>query len=105
MPISLTVFGDKTHTDLHGSLSVTPIIFTLSCFNRDARNNHNFWRPIAYIPNLLHGKSKSDKTDPKVKVQDEHKCLALAFRSLRELTKIGLGIKVKVNGKLVSGKV
>ena len=30
MPISLIVFGDKTHTDLHGSLAVTPIIFTLS---------------------------------------------------------------------------
>ena len=43
MPISLLVFGDKRHTDLHGSLAVTPIIFTLSCFNRDARNNRNFW--------------------------------------------------------------
>ena len=27
MPLGLIVFGDKTHTDLHGSLSVTPIIF------------------------------------------------------------------------------
>ena len=105
MPISLIVFGDKTHTDLHGSLAVTPIIFTLSCFNRNARNNRNFWRPLAYIPNLSHGKSKSDKTEPIVKVQDEHKCLALAFRSLRELTQSGRVIKANVNGRLVSGKV
>ena len=37
MPIALVVFGDKSHTDLHGSLSLTPIIFTLSLFNRNAQ--------------------------------------------------------------------
>ena len=26
MPLALIVFGDKTHTNLHGTLSVTPII-------------------------------------------------------------------------------
>jgi hypothetical protein len=36
MPIALVVFGDKSHTDLHSSLSLTPIIFTLSLFNRNA---------------------------------------------------------------------
>jgi hypothetical protein len=29
MPLALVVFGDKSHTDLHGALSLTPIIFTL----------------------------------------------------------------------------
>ncbi len=29
MPVSLIVFGDKSHTDLHGTLSLTPIIFTI----------------------------------------------------------------------------
>jgi hypothetical protein len=33
MPVGLTVFGDKSHTDLHGTLSPTPIIFTLTLFN------------------------------------------------------------------------
>jgi hypothetical protein len=33
MPIALIIFGDKLHTDLHGSLSLTPIIFTLTLFN------------------------------------------------------------------------
>ena len=33
MPVSLIVFGDKTYTDLHGALSVTPVIFTLTLFN------------------------------------------------------------------------
>ena len=54
---------------------------------------------------MSHGKSKSDKTEPIVKVQDKHKCLALAFRSLRELTQSGRVIKANVNGRLVSGKV
>ncbi len=34
MPVGLIVFGDKSHTDLHGALSLTPIIFTLTLFNR-----------------------------------------------------------------------
>ena len=49
MPLSVVVFDDKTHTDLHGTLSLTPIIFTLTCFNLKARNNPNIWRPLAYI--------------------------------------------------------
>ena len=36
MPIVLIIFGDKTHTDLHSSLIVTPIIFTLTLFNKAA---------------------------------------------------------------------
>ncbi len=47
MPVALIIFGDKSHTDLHGSLSLTPIIFTLTLFNRPARNNTNIWRPLA----------------------------------------------------------
>ena len=38
MPVTLIVFADKSHTDLHGALSLTPIIFMLSLFNCTARN-------------------------------------------------------------------
>jgi hypothetical protein len=33
MPVRLIVFGDKSHTNLHGTLPLTPIIFTLTLFN------------------------------------------------------------------------
>jgi hypothetical protein len=36
MPVELIVFGDKSHTDLHGALTLTPIIFTPTLFNRAA---------------------------------------------------------------------
>ncbi len=104
MPISIIVFGDKTHTDLHGALSVTPIIFSLSLFNRTARNNPKFWRPLAYLPNLSYGKGKADGTEPVDKIQNEHKCLALSFKSLMELHKKG-GFKAKILGKLVHCKI
>jgi hypothetical protein len=52
MPVGLIVFGDKSHTDLHGALSLTPNIFTLTLFNPAAQNDSKFWRPIGYIPNL-----------------------------------------------------
>ena len=33
MPVALIVFGDKSHTDLHGTLALTPVLFTLTLFN------------------------------------------------------------------------
>jgi hypothetical protein len=30
MPVGLIIFGDKSHTNLHGTLALTPIIFTLT---------------------------------------------------------------------------
>jgi hypothetical protein len=62
MPVTLIVFGNKSHTDLHDALALTPVIFTLTLFNQSACNNINFWRPIAYIPNLSYGKGIADKT-------------------------------------------
>ena len=56
MPVGLIIFADKSHTDLHGALSLTPFIFTLTLFNRACRNNAKSWRPLGYIPNLSHGK-------------------------------------------------
>jgi hypothetical protein len=75
MPVGLIVFGDKSHTDIHGALSLTPIIFTLTLFNRAARNNLKFWRPIGYIPNLGYRRETSNKTHARDKIQDEHSCM------------------------------
>ena len=87
MPVALVLFVDKTHTDLHGALSLTPIIFTLTLFNRASRNNPKFWRPLGYIPNLSYGKGTSDKTATRDKIQDEHDCLSLVFNSLKKIHK------------------
>ncbi len=85
MSVALIIFGDKSHTDLHSALALTPIIFTLMLFNRTSCNNDNFWRPLAYIPNLGYGKNKADKTATKDKVQNKHKCLSVAFESIRRI--------------------
>ncbi len=42
MPVVLIVFGDKSHTDLNGALSLTPIIFTLTLFN--SLTTIRFWQ-------------------------------------------------------------
>ncbi len=52
MPVGMIVFGDKSHTDLHRALSLTPIIFTLTLFNHAAQKKSKFWRQIGYILNL-----------------------------------------------------
>ena len=104
MPVALIVFADKTHTDLHGALSLTPIIFTLTLYNRVSRNNPKFWRPLGYIPNLSYGKGTSDKTATKDKIQDEHDCISFVFQSLKKINKdngfdcivLGYSVPVKV---------
>ena len=104
MPVSIVIFGDKSHTDLHGSLALTPIIFTLTLFNQKCRNDHKFWRVLGYLPNLGHGKNKSNKTPTVDKVQDEHNCLACVFDSIRKIHK-KKGLRATVLGKDVRVKI
>ncbi len=104
MPVGLIVFGDKSHTDLHGVLSLTPIIFTFTFFNRAARNNPRFWRPFTYIPNLSYGKGTANQTPTKDKIQDEHTCISFAFKSLRKISE-EKGFRLVVLGKEVHVKV
>lgn len=56
MPFGIIIFGDKSNTDQHGLLSVTPITFTATFFNQKVRNNPDCWRPMAYLPNMGYGK-------------------------------------------------
>ena len=104
MPVALIIFGDKSHTDLHGALALTPIIFTLTLFNRMSRNNPKFWRPLAYLPNLGFGKNKADKTPTKDKIQNEHECLSIAFKSIRRIHQEG-GFHALVLGREVHIKI
>ncbi len=98
MPLGMIIFGDKSHTDLHGSLSVTPITFTATFFNQQVRNNPAFWKPMAYLPNLAYGKGHG--LTPTEKLQDEHNCLAYALKSLVDLSESG-GIRTTVMGREV----
>jgi hypothetical protein len=59
MPLALVVFGDKSHLNLHGTLSTLLLTFTLSCFNKKSRNKSEFWRPLSFIPNLCYGATSS----------------------------------------------
>ena len=59
---------------------------------------------LAYIPNLFYGKNKADKTKIAFKIQDEHTCLSVAFKSIWDIHKNG-GFKAVVMGKEVCIKV
>ncbi len=101
--VIFVIFGDKSHLDLKGTLSTIPIIFTFTCFNQDARNKVENWRPLSFLPNLSHGvlsskNEKSNKKNPVLSVQDEHNCLWVAFSSLVYIYPGG-GIKATVMGR------
>lgn len=93
MPLGLVVFGDKSHTDQHGTLSLTPVTFTVTFFNHAMRNNPDAWRPMGYIPNLTHANVGGTKSS--TKSQSEHYCIAYVLKSLIELSKGG-GLEQKL---------
>jgi hypothetical protein len=105
MPVALIVFGDNSHTDFHGALTLTPILFTMTLFKQSACNNTKFWRPIGYIPYLSYGKGTADRTSTRdeIQIQDEHTCLSCAIQSLCRISKDGgfnlvvLGEEVHIN--------
>ncbi len=68
MSVGLIGFGDKSHMDLHGALSLTPNKITLKLFTRAAQNDLKFWRPIGYIPNLGYRRGPSNKTQTRDKI-------------------------------------
>lgn len=111
MPIGLLLFYDKSVADRHGSLATSPIMFTLSIFNQIARSQIDFWDVLGYVPPLDAGtnkRSKESSTGLKIttrdKCQDEHICLAMALRQLKEVNDSG-GITLTVLGKDVKVKV
>jgi hypothetical protein len=104
MPFGSIVFEDKSPTDLHGALSLTPIIFTLTLVNCAAHNDSKFWRPIGYIPNLGYGRGTSNKTHTRDKIQDEHSCISFVFQSLKNINKEN-GFQCVVLGHTVRVKV
>jgi len=104
MPVALVVFGDKSHTDLHGALSVEPVSFTLTLFNQSSRNLPQFWRLLGYIPNLSAGKGEANRMSAKDKIQNEHNCLSCVLKSIRDIDERG-GIRTTVMGKEVHIKV
>jgi hypothetical protein len=103
MPVGLIVFGDKSHTDLHGALSLTLIIFTLTLFNSAAQNDSKVWRP-GYILNLGYGKGTSNMTHTRDKIKDEHFCISFTFQSLKNINKDN-GFQCVVLGHTVCVKV
>jgi hypothetical protein len=104
MPVGLIVFGDKSHTDLHGALSLTPIVLTLTLFNCAAQNDSKFWKMFGYIPNLVYGRGTSNKTHTRDKIQDEHSGISFAFQSLKNINKEN-GFQCFVLGHTVLVKV
>lgn len=109
-PCALVAFYDKSHSDRHGSLAVSPFMFTLTLFNKAARAQSQFWDVLAYIPNLDSGTNKTTDssiataTTPELKCQDEHNCLFAALRQLHDVNQNG-GIPMQVLGKCVKVKV
>ena len=109
-PCGLVVFYDKSHSDRNGSLSVSPLMFTLTLFNKTARSKSEFWDILAYIPNLDYGTTKSSDSSiqqnvtPALKCQDEHNCLYTALRQLQDVNERG-GIPMRVKGRDVKVKV
>jgi hypothetical protein len=104
MPVGLIVFGDKSHTNLHRTLAMTPIIFTLTLFNWPSRNNTRFLETNWLHTKFIIWKSGADCRKTSDKLQDDHTCLSCIFESLRKITREG-GFNLVVLGQNIHVKV
>ena len=75
----IILFIDKTYVDTLGKLTVEPIIFTLSVFNRGYRSRPRAWRPIGYIPNM---DALAPNATPDEKLEDYHFCIRVLLSEL-----------------------
>ena len=98
MPLGLICFYDKTHSDLYGSLACAPFMCIPHFFKEECRMNTDFHTVLGYIPNLGHGKGKSNRQDSRSKLQDEHNCLKLITDQIRKLNEDG-GFVTNIMGK------
>jgi hypothetical protein len=78
---------DKLATDRHGHLSLELVYFTLSIFNKKARNQSEAWRPLGYIPNigLMSKVESAHAMKSSAKVQLYHDILSKILGSLVDL--------------------
>ena len=76
------LYIDKITTDRRGHLSLEPVYFTLTMFNRRICNQPQAWRPLGYIPNLgLQSKAESThsmKKEENIKLYHDVLCKILA---------------------------
>ena len=47
----ILLYIDGTKIDLHGRLSLKPVMFTLGIFNQETRRKPYAWRPLGFLPN------------------------------------------------------
>lgn len=95
VPMGIVMFIDKTHTDLHGNLSLEPVMFTFAFFKRDLRYKHEAWRNLGYILNqsLLKYKRPVDK------LADYHAMMKVVLESLVNVMESeGIAWCLKYNG-------
>ena len=58
-PLILTL--DETCISTHAKLQAHALMFTLGIFNKETRNKHTAWRPLAFLPNYQGLLSSSQK--------------------------------------------
>jgi hypothetical protein len=100
-PLALVCFYDKTHTNLHVSLSCAPFITTFSFWNEAARGRDDFYGVLGYIPNLSYGSGKSNMKEARDKLNNEHYCLRLITDQILDLSN---GFDTVVLGRQVTIK-
>lgn len=77
--VPIILFVDAISIDMYSNLQLTPVTFTLSIFNKAARNRKENWRPLGFIASP-HVKAK---LEAEMKLQDVHNCLKIILKELK----------------------
>jgi hypothetical protein len=80
--VTLSFFSNRTFTDRKGRLTLEPLIYCpCSLFNLKARQLHEFWQFLGYLPHA----DSSQYVDAAAKVEDYHYALTILLNELHSL--------------------
>ena len=100
----LVLFYDKSHVDMSGANSASPLFAWVGWLNQKCRGAVDITSVLGYIPNLSFKRPQSSKEKPASKLQDEHNCLKFIIQQIGIVHKQG-GIWLTVMGKRVLVKI
>jgi hypothetical protein len=106
-PLPLIFNIDKSHSDLHGSLAVTPVTVSLAMLDCRTQQKVRAWRVMATVPNLSAKKGKNKKrsvSDGLATANDIHKVMKAAFSSFKKYYDMGGILWEDNNGNVLTLK-
>ena len=100
--LGIKLFIDATHTDVHSSWVLDPVMFTFTFFKNEVTRSSKAWRTLGFITDTdLKSRAQNSRIPTRLKHQDFHSQLKEIFSSVKKCQqKGGFMWNLRYRGKL-----